>query len=48
MYTKLRYIPETIGNISGEEFEADIPVRITTNEKLRADLIKHLNGEDRL
>jgi hypothetical protein len=46
MYRKLRYIPDTLGDIEGEDFEADIPVKITTNEKLRADVIKHLNGED--
>lgn len=46
MYTKLRNIPETIGDISGEEIEVDIPVKITTNEKLRADVVNHLNGVD--
>lgn len=47
MYRKLKDIPEySGGNIDGVDFEADIPVRITTNEKLRADVIRHLNGEE--
>lgn len=38
MFRKLRDVPECLGNINGVDYEADIPVRITTNPKLRADV----------
>lgn len=47
MFRKLKDVPDCLGNINGVDYEADIPVRITTNEKLRANVIKHLNGEER-
>ena len=43
MFKKLRDVPECLGNIDGVDYEADIPVRITTHPKLRADVINHLN-----
>lgn len=46
MVNKLRYVPEPFGNIDGKEMEVDIKVRITTNEKLREDVIKILEDED--
>lgn len=38
MFKKLRDVPECLGNINGVDYEADIPVRVTTNPKLRADV----------
>lgn len=46
MFRKLRDVPECLGNINGVDYEADIPVRITTHPKLRADVINHLNGAE--
>lgn len=46
MFRKLRDVPECLGNIDGVDYDADIPVRITTNENLRDSVIKHLTGED--
>lgn len=46
MFRKLRDVPECLGNINGVDYEADIPVRITTHPKLRADVINHLNGTE--
>ena len=47
MYRKLRDIPEySGGNIDGVDFEADIPVKLTTNEKLRADVMHFINGDE--
>lgn len=42
MFKKLRDVPDCLGNIDGVDYEADIEVRITTNEKLRKDVIKLL------
>lgn len=42
MFYRLRDIPECLGNIDGVDYDADIPVRITTHPKLRADLEKIL------
>ena len=44
MFKKLRDVPDCLGNINGVDYDADIPVRITTHPKLRADVINHLNG----
>ena len=46
MYRKLRDVPECLGNINGVDYDADIQVRITTNEKLRADVIKILEKDE--
>lgn len=46
MFKKLEDIPECLGNIDGVDYDADIWVKITTQPKLREDLIKHLNGEE--
>lgn len=46
MFKKLRDVPECLGNIDGVDYEADIPVRITTNEKLKADLLEIMKEED--
>lgn len=46
MYRKLRDVPECLGNINGVDYDADIRVRITTNEKLRADVIKILEKDE--
>ena len=46
MFKKLRDIPECLGNIDGVDYDADIQVRITTNEKLRADVIKILENDE--
>ena len=46
MFKKLRDVPECLGNIDGVDYDADIPVRITTHPKLRADVINYLNGAD--
>lgn len=43
MFRKLRDVPECLGNIDGVDYDADITVRITTNEKLRADVIECLS-----
>lgn len=43
MFRKLRDVPDCLGNINGVDYEADITVRITTNEKLRADVLDFLN-----
>ena len=46
MFRKLRDVPECLGNIDGVDYDADIQVRITTNEKLRADVIKILEKDE--
>ena len=46
MFRKLRDVPECLGNINGVDYDADIQVRITTNEKLRADVIKILEKDE--
>ena len=46
MFRKLRDGPECLGNIDGVDDDADIQVRITTNEKLRADVIKILENDE--
>lgn len=46
MFKKLRDVPECLGNINGVDYDADIQVRITTNEKLRADVIKILEKDE--
>lgn len=46
MYRKLRDVPECLGNINGVDYDADIRVRITTNEKLRADVINILEKDE--
>lgn len=38
MFKKLRDVPDCLGNIDGVDYAADIPVRVTTNSKLRADV----------
>ena len=38
MFKKQKDVPECLGNINGVDYEADIPVRVTTNPKLRADV----------
>ena len=38
MFTRLRDVPECLGNINGVDYDADINVRVTTNPKLRADV----------
>ena len=46
MFRKLRDVPECLGNINGVDYEADIPVRITTNPKLRADVERILAKDE--
>lgn len=46
MYKKLRNLPECFGNIDGVEWEVDIPVRITTDEKLRKDVVTVIEDDD--
>ena len=46
MFKRLKDIPECLGNIDGVDYDADINVRITTNPKLRDDVINHLKGAD--
>ena len=46
MFKKLRDVPECLGNINGVDYDADIQVRITTNEKLRADVVKILEKDE--
>ena len=46
MFRKLRDVPECLGNIDGVDYEADIPVRITTNPKLRADVERILAKDE--
>ena len=46
MFRKLRDVPECLGNIDGVDYDADIQVRITTNEELRADVIKILEKDE--
>lgn len=46
MFRKLRDVPECLGNINGVDYEADIPVRITTNPKLRADVERILEKDE--
>lgn len=45
MFRKLKDIPECLGNIDGVDYEADIPVRITTNPTLRSN-VKEMLEED--
>lgn len=50
MITKLKDIPYPFGHIDGEDIEADILVRVTTDPEMRADVEKLLkedaeNGE---
>lgn len=47
MFKKLRDVPECLGNIDGVDYEADIPVKITSHPKLRADVEKIL-AEDKV
>lgn len=42
MFRKLTDIPECLGNINGVDYDADIPVRITTHPKLRAEVEEFL------
>ena len=46
MFRKLRDVPDCLGNINGVDYEADIPVRITTNPKLRADVERILAKDE--
>ena len=46
MFRRLRDIPECLGNIDGVDYEADIPVKITSHPKLRADLEKILENDE--
>ena len=46
MFRKLRDVPDCLGNIDGVDYEADITVRITTNEKVRAAVEKMLLTEE--
>lgn len=46
MFRKLKDVPDCLGNIDGVDYEADITVRITTNEKLRAVVEKMLLTEE--
>lgn len=45
MFTRLDTIPEGLGNIDGIDYPANIPVRITSNPKLRADIERVLATE---
>ena len=38
MFKKLTDVPECLGDIDGVDYDADIPVRITTHPKLRTDV----------
>lgn len=40
MFRKLKDVPDCLGNIDGVDYEADMIVRVTTNPKLREDVIK--------
>ena len=46
MFRRLRDIPECLGNIDGVDYEADIPVKITSHPKLRADLERILENDE--
>ena len=46
MFRKLRDVPDCLGNINGVDYEADITVRITTNEKLRANVIECISKDN--
>lgn len=46
MITKLKDVPETFGDIDGEDMDVDIQVRVTTHPKLRADVETLLNDSD--
>lgn len=46
MFRKLRDVPDCLGNIDGVDYEADITVRVTTNEKLRTAVEKMLLTEE--
>lgn len=46
MFRRLKDVPEDLGDIDGVDYEADITVRITTNEKLRADVIECISKDD--
>lgn len=35
MFRKLTDVPECLGNIDGVDYEADIPVRLSTNEEVK-------------
>lgn len=45
MFKKLIDVPESLGDVNGVDYEADINVRITTNPKLRAD-VENILAED--
>ena len=47
MFKKLKDVPECLGNINGVDYEADIPVRITTHPKLRDD-VKRILAKDKI
>lgn len=38
MFRKLRDIPEVLGNINGEDYAADILVKLTTDEAFKSDI----------
>lgn len=46
MFTKLKNVPECLGNVDGVDYDADIRVRITTNEKLRATVISIIEKDN--
>lgn len=46
MFRKLRNVPDCLGNIDGVDYDADITVRVTTNPKLRADVIKCIENDN--
>ena len=45
MFRRLRDIPECLGNINGVDYDADIPVKITSHPKLRSDLERILEKD---
>lgn len=45
MFKKLRDVPECLGDFNGVDYDADIPVKVTTNPKLRKDVEEILAEE---
>lgn len=43
MFKRLKDVPESIGDMSGIVFEANIPVRITTNPIARKSVAEYIN-----
>lgn len=46
MFTKLRNVPECLGNIDGVDYPADMTVKVTTHPKLREDVKTQIEVEE--